>query len=109
VACRGVLTSKGLTGLDEHQVRRSTSWHRWVTLAMLAHAFVTVITAAERDATPTPDGLIPITVNEQRRLIDALILRPHRALDRLRHWSTWRRRHQARARFRHYRRRDQPP
>ena len=34
-------TSKELTGLDEHQVRRSrTSWHRWVTLAMLAHAFL---------------------------------------------------------------------
>jgi SRSO17 transposase len=27
---------KGLTGLDEHQVRRWTSWYRWVTLAMLA-------------------------------------------------------------------------
>lgn len=31
---------KGLTGLDEHQVRRWASWHRWVTLAMLAHAFL---------------------------------------------------------------------
>src|SRR5690349_24728434 len=26
-------TGKGLTGLDEHQVRRWTSWHRWVTHA----------------------------------------------------------------------------
>ena len=70
-------TSKGLTGLDQHQVRRWTSWHRWVTLAMLAHAFLTVITATERAATPTPDGLIPITVNELRRLFDALLLRPN--------------------------------
>ena len=31
-------TGKELAGLDEHQVRRWTSWHRWVTLAMLAHA-----------------------------------------------------------------------
>ena len=30
---------KGLTGLDQHQVRRWTSWQRWTTLAMLAHAF----------------------------------------------------------------------
>jgi SRSO17 transposase len=30
--------AKGLAGLDEHQVRCWTSWHRWVTLAMLAHA-----------------------------------------------------------------------
>ena len=49
-------TSKGLTGLDQHQVRRWTSWHRWVTLAMLAHAFLTVITAAERAADPPPTG-----------------------------------------------------
>ncbi|MGC5008466.1 IS701 family transposase [Streptomyces sp. DT203] len=38
-------SGKGLTGLDEHQVRRWTSWHRWVTLAMLAHAFLAVATA----------------------------------------------------------------
>ncbi|GAA2238277.1 hypothetical protein GCM10010104_36650 [Streptomyces indiaensis] len=31
---------KGLAGLDEHQVRRYVSWSRWVTLAMLAHAFL---------------------------------------------------------------------
>jgi SRSO17 transposase len=31
--------AKGLAGLNEHQVRRWTSWHRWTTLAMLAHAF----------------------------------------------------------------------
>jgi hypothetical protein len=28
------LASKGLTGLDEHQARRWTSWYRWATLAM---------------------------------------------------------------------------
>jgi hypothetical protein len=63
-------TGKGLTGLDEHQVRRWTSWHRWATLAMLAPDFLTVITAAERTMIPTPEGMIPLTVNEQRRLID---------------------------------------
>ena len=102
-------TSKGLTGLDQHQVRRWTSWHRWVTLAMLAHAFLTVITAEERAARPAPDGLIPITVNELQRLFDALLLRPNHDRQRLRRWSLWRRRHQARARASHYRRRDQTP
>ena len=38
---------KGLAGLDEHQVRTWTSWHRWVTLAMLALAFLTVAALAE--------------------------------------------------------------
>ncbi|GAA3112332.1 hypothetical protein GCM10010530_38930 [Kribbella aluminosa] len=36
-------SGKGLAGLDEHQVRRYASWLRWVTLAMLAHAFRTVV------------------------------------------------------------------
>jgi SRSO17 transposase len=102
-------TSKGLTGLDQHQVRRWTSWHRWVTLAMLAHAFLTVITAAERADHLAPDGLIPITVNELRRLFDALLLRPNHTPQRLQQWSRWRRRHQARARACHYRKREQSP
>jgi SRSO17 transposase len=49
---------KGLTGLDEHQVRRWTSWHRWTVLAMLAHAFLAVMTATARAETPSPQGLI---------------------------------------------------
>lgn len=35
--------------------------------------------------------MIPLIVNEQRRMIDFLNLRPHRSLDRPLHWSTWRR------------------
>ena len=38
---------KGLAGLDEHQVRRWTSWYRWVTLAMLAAAALTIAAALE--------------------------------------------------------------
>ena len=38
---------KGLTGLDEHQVRRWTSWYRWVTLAMLGAAVLTIAAAIE--------------------------------------------------------------
>ncbi len=46
--------AKGLAGLDEHQVRRCTSWYRWVTLSMLAHAFLAVIAARERYHHPVP-------------------------------------------------------
>ena len=98
--------AKGLTGLDQHQVRRWTSWHRWTTLAMFAHAFLAVATAIERDATPTPHGLIELTVNEFRRLFDALLLASKHTIETLLAWSTWRRRHQARARECHYRRRE---
>jgi hypothetical protein len=95
---------KGLAGLDEHQVRRWTSWHRWVTLAMLAHAFLAVAAATERRDHPAPDDLAPLTCNEIQHLFTTLIARPaHDALHRLR-WSQWRRRHQARARNCHYRR-----
>jgi SRSO17 transposase len=98
---------KGLTGLDQHQLRRWRSWYRWTTLAMLAHAFLVIATADERDATPAPQGLITLTVNEFRRLFDALLLNAKHTIDTLLHWSTWRRRHQARARECHYRRRQQ--
>jgi hypothetical protein len=56
--------AKGLVGLDQHQVRRWTSWHRWTTLAMLAHAFLAVACAAERDTTPNPGW--PDRVDRQR-------------------------------------------
>jgi SRSO17 transposase len=98
-------TAKGLVGLDQHQVRRWASWHRWTTLAMLAHAFLAVATAIERDTQPAPVGLITLTVNEFRRLFDALLLVTHHTVTSLLAWSRWRRRHQYRARQSHYRRR----
>ena len=98
--------AKGLIGLDQHQVRRWTSWHRWTTLAMLAHAFLAVATATERDSHPTPTGLIILTVNEFRRLFDALLLTTRHTITSLLAWSRWRRQHQHRARLSHYRRRE---
>ena len=96
--------AKGLVGLDQHQVRRWGSWYRWTTLAMLAHAFLAVATAIERDTVPTPAGLIALTVNEFRRLFDAVLLATGHTITTLLAWSRWRRRHQYRARLSHYRR-----
>ena len=79
--------SKGLAGLDEHQVRTWTSWHRWVTLAMLACAFLTVTAATEHARQPPPAGLIPLTRNEIARLFTALIIQPDRSTRHLLHWS----------------------
>jgi SRSO17 transposase len=39
-------TAKGEVGLDQYQVRRYDAWYRHITLAMLAHAFLTVTRAA---------------------------------------------------------------
>lgn len=98
-------TSKGLAGLDEHQVRTWTSWHRWVTLALLAHAFLVVTTADQRRTDRSPSTLITLTINEFRRLFIALLLQPLHTVANILAWSTWRRKHQATARRCHYRRR----
>jgi SRSO17 transposase len=99
---------KELAGLDEHQVRRWTSWHRWTVLAMLAHAFLAVTAAREHARAAPPDDLIPLTLNEIRRIFTRLLTRPAHDLAHLLRWSRWRRRHQATARACHYRRRAQP-
>ena len=103
-------SSKGLAGLDEHQVRRWDSWHRWVTLALLAHAFLAVTTSLERrehapaDDGAGPDGLIPLTCNEIQHLFTTLAAQPVLEIAHHLRWSTWRRRHQARACHSHYQR-----
>lgn len=97
-------SEKGLAGLDEHQVRRYASWSRWVTLAMLAHAFFAVVRADEHARQPTPEGLVPLSCNEIQRLFITVAPRPfHDMAHRLR-WSDWRRRHQERSRTSHYQR-----
>jgi SRSO17 transposase len=39
-------TAKGEVGLDHYQVRRYDAWYRHITLACLAHAYLTVTRAA---------------------------------------------------------------
>ena len=65
---RNFQAGKGLAGLEEHQVRTWTSWHRWVTLAMLACAFLTIAAAAEHTRQPPPPEQIRLTRNEVARL-----------------------------------------
>jgi SRSO17 transposase len=94
---------KGLAALDEHQVRRWASWYRWVTLAMLALAFLTVAALAEHTQ-PPPAGLIPLTRNEIAWLTATLIIQPVRDAGYRLGWSIWRRRHQHTAQTCHHQR-----
>jgi SRSO17 transposase len=95
---------KGLAGLDEHQVRRWTSWYRWTTLAMLAAAFLTIAAITEHARHPAPDGQVTLTRNEIAWLLSALINRPAPGRPQRLAWSAWRRRHQYRAKTCHYQR-----
>jgi SRSO17 transposase len=99
---------KGLTGLDEHQVRRWDSWYRWTTLAMLALAFLT-ITAAIEHTRPPPADQIPLTRNEIAALFSTLIIEPARNTRHRLRWSTCRRRRQHRAKTCHYQRQARQP
>jgi len=95
--------SKGLCGLDQHQVRRWCSWYRWVTLAMLAYAFLVVAAVTAHARHPPPLGLIPLTCNEIQHLFATLVAAPVTHTGHRLRWSWWRRRRQARARACHYR------
>jgi SRSO17 transposase len=97
-------TGKGLTGLDQHQVRTWTSWYRWTTLVLLAHAFLAAVTARERSDHNAEPDLMPMTLPEAQRLFTRLTSGPIRCIAFVLHWSRWRRRHQARARASHYHR-----
>ena len=105
----GFAAGKELAALDQHQVRSWTSWHRWTILALLAHAFLSVLAATQPAPDHAPDSpLIPLTRHEIRRLFTGLLQQPPPPRMQL-HWSRWRRRHQATARASHYRQRAPAP
>jgi hypothetical protein len=69
-------TGKGLCGLDQHQVRRWHCWYRWVTLAMLAHAFLVVAAQAEHSRSPASPELIELSCNEVGHRFAVLVAPP---------------------------------
>jgi SRSO17 transposase len=124
---------KNEVGLDHYQVRLHRGWYRHVTLAMLAQAWLAVIAARNREQeTSSPDArrrttavgyqresdgipimevpkldrhtIIPLTLNEIHHVF-ALLRGVACPAAIVRHWSNWRRRHQAVARHYHYLRR----
>ena len=108
--------AKDAFGLDESQVRLYTAIARHLVLVMAALAICAITAALLKNRTDTqapppsrPDqpppadpGMIPLTVPEIGRLLAALLLQPSPP-DHTAHWSSWRRRHQARSRWHHQR------
>jgi SRSO17 transposase len=107
---------KDLFGPDQSQVRLHEALLRHLVLVMAALAICSVSAAAARRRTDTqaspprrPDqrppadpGMIPLTVAEIKRLFNAATAATPGLLHTA-HWSAWRRRHQARARWFHKR------
>jgi SRSO17 transposase len=102
-------------GFDQSQVRLYTPIMRHIALVIAAAAVCAVTAARARahtDPLPTPHNptqpppanlaLIPLTVVEIKRLFN-LATHVGRSLQHHLRWSWWRRRHQARARWYHYR------
>ncbi|MFB9803790.1 IS701 family transposase, partial [Streptomonospora salina] len=99
----GFQQSKGLAGLDEHQVRTWRSWYRWSLFAMWAYAFLAACAAIEQRQDPAADGMTALTCNEIAHLLNALF--PRRPeIEHVLGWSVFRRSHQDSARRCHYRR-----
>lgn len=107
---------KDYLGLDQCQARLYGAIARHTVLVMAALAICAIAAAQLRtrtdtqapppvraDQPPPPDpGLIPLTVHEIQRLLAAALHRPQPD-GHHEHWLTWRRRHQARARWYHHR------
>jgi SRSO17 transposase len=91
--------AKNETGMDHYQVRLYDGWYRYVTLAMLALAFLTVTRAALADG----DAGLVTSANEIRRMFTVLCAPPLKE-QHARQWSRWRHRHQEHARRSHYQR-----
>jgi SRSO17 transposase len=103
-------------GLADSQVRRYTALTRHLALTMAALAVCATTAALARprtsalarlpaspdDLPPEDPGLIPLTVTEMKRIFNQLT-RAWQSIRHYLHWSWWRRRHQARARWFHHR------
>ena len=95
--------AKNEAALDHYQVRLYKAWYRYVTLAMLALAWLAVTRAALTD----DNGELPTSANEIRRMFITLC-GPARDEKHARRWSRWRHSHQQRARHCHYQRQREP-
>jgi SRSO17 transposase len=95
--------AKNEAALDHYQVRLYKACYRYVTLAMLALAWLAVTRAALTD----DNGELPTSANEISRMFITLC-GPARDEKHARRWSRWRHSHQQRARHCHYQRQREP-
>lgn len=111
--------AKQSVALDQTQVRGYRAWKRHTALALAAYALLAIASALDKAAHPAPVlpddidqkapadcGMTALTVPEIQRLLttsSAQRIPARQDIDFYLAWSEWRRRHQARARWHHYR------
>ena len=66
----GLAQVKGEVGLDQYEVRRWEAWRRFMTLGLLAHAYLAIVSSRARRASgvPRPDEVQKGEVSAARRL-----------------------------------------
>lgn len=95
--------AKGEVGLDQYEVRSWHGWHRHMTLALWAYAFLVHCACRERQKKSVDDlDKIEVTVPEVRTLLKFLAWRRLHAIIYIIYWSHWRRRHQYAAETSHW-------
>jgi SRSO17 transposase len=59
----GFAQAKGEVGLDQYEVRTWTAWHRFITLCLLAHAYLVVLrrTAHQEETAAQKGDLLPVS------------------------------------------------
>lgn len=103
-------SAKGEGGLDQYEGRRWEGGYRYITLALVAHAYLALLRhqaeeaggKGERSDEGASDGLLPLTLPEVRRLLGEIVWGAVPRGDPL-PWSRWRRHPQAVAKRCHYR------
>jgi SRSO17 transposase len=111
--------AKQSVGLDETQVRGYRAWKRHTALALAAYALLAIASALAKATHPRPVlpndpdqqapadcGMTALTVPEIQRLLTTTVawrVLANQDIGFHLAWSDWRRRHQARARWHHYR------
>lgn len=115
-------TGKGKVGLDQYEVRKWEGWYRFITLALLAHAYLAVLRAqvatTEKGGpaslspaslslvgAPTGPELIATYPTGSSAAPPGLGVATGPPEDRALAWSWWRQHHQATARRCHYKKR----
>ena len=101
--------AKGEVGLDQYEVRSWTGWHRHVTLAMLAHAYLAalrkVVVGGRAHARPGGRAAAAHRPGSAPAALASRLAAAGPTSQAALAWSRWRRRHQQRARRCHWQRR----